>query len=126
MAIRKFAELMWKGEEIPLYGDGETKRDFTYIDDVVTGFVGCLSLTRRFEIINLGTSGATTLRRLVALLEEALGKRARIRFLAPQPGEMLVTMADIKLAQELLGYRPATLIEDGIEKFAHWFIRNHT
>ncbi len=125
LAIRKFATLMTAGKAIPLFGDGSTERDYTWIDDIVDGVVAALDRGERvpqeFEIINVGGSRTTSLKRLVSLLSEALQVRPVIEQLPPQPGDVERTYADIAKAQRLLGYRPVTRIEEGIGKFAAWF-----
>ncbi len=123
MAIHKFARLIQDGQEIPVYGDGESRRDYTYVDDITAGIVAALRVNPHFEIINLGESRTTTLLALIAELENALGKKTRRRFLPDQPGDMKITYADIGKARRMLGYQPATPIEDGIRKFADWFLQ---
>jgi UDP-glucuronate 4-epimerase len=129
LAIRKFATLMSAGKPIPLFGQGFSERDYTWIDDIVDGAVAALDRTartpREFEIVNLGGSRATDLRRLVQLLSDALGVRPVIEQLPPQPGDVERTWADISKAEALLGYRPAVPIEEGIQRFAAWFKREH-
>ncbi len=122
LAIHKFARLITEGRAIPMYGDGSTRRDYTYIDDIISGVVAAMNYDQsEFEVINLGESETTELRRLVRLLEQALGKRAIIEHQPMQPGDVPVTYADIDKARRLLGYDPRTKIEAGIEKFAEWF-----
>jgi UDP-glucuronate 4-epimerase len=125
LAIRKFATLMTAGRPIPLFGDGSTERDYTWIDDIVDGVVAALDRSERveqeFEIINVGGSRTTSLKRLVSLLSDALHVRPVTEHLPPQPGDVERTCADIAKAQRLLGYRPVTPIEEGIGKFAAWF-----
>jgi UDP-glucuronate 4-epimerase len=125
LAIRKFATLMTTGTPIPLFGDGSTERDYTWIDDIVNGVVGALDrseqVDQEFETINLGGNRTTSLKRLVSLLSDALGVRPVIEHLPPQPGDVERTCADVAKAQRVLGYRPATPIEEGIGKFAAWF-----
>jgi UDP-glucuronate 4-epimerase len=123
MAIHKFAGLIQEGMEIPIYGDGSSRRDYTYVDDIISGVVSALRVNPQFEIINLGESRTTTLIELISRLEEALGKRAIRRFLPEQPGDMRITYANISRAREILGYQPTTPIEDGIRKFISWFLR---
>jgi len=123
MAIHKFARLIQDGQEIPIFGDGESRRDYTYVDDITTGIVAALHVHPRFEIINLGESRATTLLVLIAGLESVLGKRARRRFFPDQPGDMRITCADISKARRILGYMPATPIEEGLRRFAGWFLQ---
>ncbi|HKS39976.1 MAG TPA: GDP-mannose 4,6-dehydratase [Blastocatellia bacterium] len=122
LAIHKFARLITEGRAIPMYGDGSTRRDYTYIDDIISGVVAAMNYDQsKFEVINLGESETTQLRRLVELLEQALGKRAIIEHQSMQPGDVPVTYANIDKARRLLGYDPKTKIEAGIEKFAAWF-----
>ncbi|HEY9230875.1 MAG TPA: GDP-mannose 4,6-dehydratase [Blastocatellia bacterium] len=122
LAIHKFARLIEAGRPVPLFGDGRTKRDYTYIDDIIAGVVAALGYeASAFEIINLGESATVELRRLVELLEQALGKRAIIEPQPAQPGDVPITCANIEKARRLLGYDPQTPIEAGIEKFVAWF-----
>jgi len=121
MAIRKFTELIDQGEEIPLYGDGSSQRDYTYITDIIDGIISALDRKFDFEIINLGDSETTELRYLVSLIEENLGKKAKVRELPMQPGDVLTTCADISKARRLLGYSPKVKIEEGIETFVRWY-----
>jgi len=124
LAIHKFARLISKGLPIPMFGDGTTRRDYTYIDDIVAGLLAAMKYNRtQFEVINLGESRTVELRRLVELIEQALGKRAIIDHQPQQPGDVPVTFADVNKARRLLGYEPATQIEDGIERFVEWFNR---
>jgi UDP-glucuronate 4-epimerase len=122
MAIHKFARLIWEGEELPLYGDGSTRRDYTYVDDIVSGIVAALRVNPSYEIFNLGESATVTLLELVSALEAALGRKARVRFLPPQTGDVTITNADITRARRLLGYDPTTPFEVGIRRFAEWFL----
>jgi UDP-glucuronate 4-epimerase len=124
MAIHKFARLIRDGMEIPVYGDGQSRRDYTYVDDITAGIVAALRANPRFEIINLGESRTTTLLELIAGLECVLGKKARSRFLPAQPGDMQITCADISKARRILGYQPTTTIEEGLRRFAAWFLNN--
>jgi UDP-glucuronate 4-epimerase len=122
LAIHKFARLIDAGRAIPLFGDGRTERDYTYIDDIIAGLVAAMRYEASdFEIINLGESQTVELRRLVELLEQALGKRAIVAYQPPQPGDVPLTYANIEKARRLLGYHPQTRIEAGIEKFVAWF-----
>ncbi|MEK6410674.1 MAG: GDP-mannose 4,6-dehydratase [Acidobacteriota bacterium] len=122
LAIHKFARLMLQRKPIPIFGDGTTSRDYTYIDDIVSGVTAAMNYDRsQFDVFNLGESQTVELRRLVELLEQALGKRAIIDRQPAQPGDVPVTYADIDKARRLLGYDPKTKIEDGIAAFARWF-----
>jgi UDP-glucuronate 4-epimerase len=124
LAIHKFARLMLEGRPVPVFGDGSTERDYTYVDDIVQGVEGAIAFTGRgapaFEIVNLGESRTTSLSRLVALLGEALGVDPVTERHPPQPGDVARTFADVSRARELLGYRPETPVEQGIPRFVQW------
>ena len=122
MAIHKFAQLMWEGKEIPVFGDGQSRRDYTYVDDIVSGICAAIQLNPRYGIFNLGESETITLIDLIDALADALGTKARLEFLPPQPGDMLITCADITRSRKILGYDPKVPIRDGIRRFAEWFI----
>jgi len=126
MAIHKFARHMLRGEEIPLFGDGTSRRDYTYVDDIVAGIVAALERRFDFEIINLGDSSPIALNDLIELLERHLGRPARRRQLPDQPGDMPATCADIAKAEQLLGYRVSTPLEEGIKRFAAWAKERYT
>ncbi|MEK6302735.1 MAG: GDP-mannose 4,6-dehydratase [Acidobacteriota bacterium] len=124
LAIHKFARLISAGKPIPIFGDGTTRRDYTYIDDIIAGVEAAISYDKtQFEVINLGESETIELRRLVGLIEQAIGKRAILDTQPEQPGDVPITYADIDKARRLLGYNPQTKIEAGIEKFIEWFRR---
>jgi UDP-glucuronate 4-epimerase len=121
MAIHKFARAIAEGEPITLFGDGGSRRDYTFIDDVVAGVVAALDRAKGYRIYNLGNHRTVELRELIRLLEEDLGKKAEVKHLPPQPGDVPLTCADIRRAQEELGYNPAVPIERGLELFVEWF-----
>ena len=121
LAIHKFAALMSAGEPIPVFGDGSAARDYTYIDDTVQGIMACTRREFGYQIYNLGESQTVQLNRLIELLEHALGRRAVIRRLPPQPGDVPLTCADIAKARRDLAYHPQVRIEQGIPLFANWF-----
>ncbi len=121
MAIHKFTRLIDQGKEIPVYGDGSSRRDYTYIDDIIQGIMAAHEKDFDYEIFNLGESRTTDLLTLIHLIEENLGKKAKIRFLPPQPGDVSVTYADISKAKKLLGYNPQVPIEEGIKRFVEWY-----
>jgi len=122
LAIHKFAKLISKGLPIPLFGDGSTRRDYTYIDDIISGVLAAIKYDQsQFEVFNLGESQTVELRRLVELLEGALGRKALIDYQPEQPGDVPVTYADISKARRLLDYDPHTNIEVGITRFVDWF-----
>jgi UDP-glucuronate 4-epimerase len=125
LAIHKFARMIVSQHPIPVYGDGTSRRDYTYIDDIIAGIMAALDYNEsQFEIINLGESETVELNRLIELLEAALGRKAIIDREAEQPGDMLVTCANIDKARRLLGYSPETSIEQGLSKFVQWFESN--
>ena len=125
LAIHKFAKLISAGKPIPVFGDGSTRRDYTYIDDIIAGVRAAIDYNRtNYEVINLGESRTVELRELVALIEKELGLRAEIDRQPPQPGDVPQTFADISKAKRLLDYNPQTQIEDGIKKFVEWFMAN--
>jgi len=121
MAVHKFARLMTAGEEVPLYGDGTSSRDYTYIDDIVAGVAASIDAAAEFEIVNLGNTHTVTLSDLVAVMERVLGVRARVRHLPEQPGDVRRTWSDISKARRLLGYEPSTDFETGVRAFVDWF-----
>jgi UDP-glucuronate 4-epimerase len=121
LAIRKFAHAITRGEPIDLFGDGSTRRDYTYIDDILQGVLAALDRRLGYEVINLGESRTVALRELVELLERNLGRKAVVRWLPVQPGDVPVTFADIGKARRLLGYNPQVPIEEGIARFVAWF-----
>jgi UDP-glucuronate 4-epimerase len=121
LAIHKFTSAIWRGKPVEMYGDGKTARDYTYVDDIVQGFLACLDREFGFEVINLGESRTVELRELVGLIEKAIGKKAHLRQLPPQPGDVPVTYADISKAKRMLGYNPRVNIEEGIQRFVDWF-----
>ncbi|MBI2932881.1 MAG: GDP-mannose 4,6-dehydratase [Planctomycetes bacterium] len=120
MAIRKFAELMVAGQELPVYGDGRSQRDYTYIDDIVDGIMGALGRDGGFEVYNLGESRTVSLSEMIELLEKELGIKAKIRRLPPQAGDVQRTYADVSKARANLGYAPRVPIEEGIRRFVAW------
>lgn len=122
LAIHKFTDLIAKGIAIPKFGDGNSSRDYTYIDDIISGITGAIAYTGKpFDIFNLGESKTTTLNELIAVLENALQKTAIIEQFPEQAGDMPRTCADISKASYLLDYHPSTLISEGIPKFIHWY-----
>ena len=125
LAIHKFARLMAAGEPIPYFGDGSTRRDYTYVDDIVQGIEGAMAYAAAhpgcFEIFNLGESDTVPLSRLVELLGAALGVEPVLRRLPAQPGDVEQTFADVSRARAMLGYAPGVRIEQGIPRFVEWF-----
>lgn len=123
LAIRKFAQLIQEGKELPVFGDGSMSRDYTYVTDVVSAIAGALERSYPFEVFNLGNSRPVRLDYMIETLERALGKKARKIFLPTPPGDMPVTFASLEKSQKLLGYGPAVSFEEGIRLFVEWFRR---
>ncbi|MBJ7258713.1 MAG: GDP-mannose 4,6-dehydratase [Chthoniobacterales bacterium] len=122
LAIHKFTRAVWEGRPIPQYGDGSSRRDYTYVDDIVQGIRGAVGYDgAKYDVFNLGESETTTLSELIVAIESALGKKAVIERKPDQPGDMPATWADISKARQLLGYAPKTKISEGIPKFVDWF-----
>jgi UDP-glucuronate 4-epimerase len=126
MAIHKFTRRILDGKEIDLYGDGSSRRDYTYIEDVVSGVLGALTAPPGYRVYNLGESATISLSDLVALIEKACGKVAVRRFRPPQPGDVPVTYADISRARKEIGYDPRTAIGLGVSRFVEWYRREET
>jgi UDP-glucuronate 4-epimerase len=124
LAIFKFAKLISAGKPIPVFGDGSSARDYTFVSDTVDGVMACTQKQFGFEIFNLGESQTVTLNRLIEVLEKALGRKAIIDRQPAQPGDVPLTFADITKARAQLGYRPRIKIEEGIGLFIDWFRGN--
>ena len=125
LAIHKFASLISEGRSIPVFGDGTTRRDYTYVDDIIDGVVAAINYDKsNYEVINLGESRTVELRELIALLEKELDAHAIIDRQPAQPGDVPQTFADISRARKLLGYNPQVQIEDGLRRFVDWFRRD--
>ena len=122
LAIHKFARLIAAGKAIPVFGDGTTRRDYTYVDDIIAGVMAAIEYDKSdYEVFNLGESRTVELRELISLLERELDAHAIIDRQPPQPGDVPQTFADIQKARRLLGYNPQTQIEEGIHRFVEWF-----
>jgi UDP-glucuronate 4-epimerase len=122
LAIHRFTHLIANDKPIEVYGDGSAARDFTHVADTVQGVLGAIDFHgAHFEIFNLGENATTDLRTTIGLIEESLGRKARINFHAPIPGDMPRTYADITKARKMLNYRPRTSIRDGIPQFVRWY-----
>ncbi len=121
LAIHKFTRILSAGGAIPVFGDGTTRRDYTYIDDIIQGTLAAIDRVRGFRIYNLGESETTELRQLIRLIGEALGVEPQLDCQPLQPGDVEQTYADISRARAELGYAPQTKIPDGIPKFVAWF-----
>jgi UDP-glucuronate 4-epimerase len=122
MAIHKFAQLMYDGKEIPIFGKGDSRRDYTYVEDIVDGVLAAMEANPRFEIINLGESQTITIMEVVEHLENSLGRKAMLRCLPVQPGDMDITYADVTRARQILGYNPRRPFKEGIRLFSDWFL----
>jgi len=121
MALFKFTKAILQGEPIEVYGEGNMKRDFTYIDDIVDGIVGAIKADYEFEIFNLGHGSPSGLMEFIEIIEGYLGKKAEKKFLPMQKGDVAMTYADISKAREKLGFEPKVSLKEGVEKFVDWY-----
>lgn len=125
LAIRKFLTSVIDDKPIDVYGDGSTRRDYTYVDDIVDGVIAALNYKEsNYEIINLGNNKPIELRALIEKIEQVTGKKAILNRLPQQPGDVPQTFADISKAQRLLNFAPSTPIEEGLENFYRWLEKN--
>src|SRR6267154_1114687 len=125
LAIHQFTRRIYGGQPIDQFGDGNTRRDYTYIDDVIQGTMAALNYDRSpFDIFNLGESETIQLKDLIAAIEKALGKKSKVNRLPEQPGDMPLTCADISKARKLLGYNPTMRLTEGLPRFVDWFLRS--
>jgi UDP-glucuronate 4-epimerase len=121
LAIHSFANRILERQPITLFGDGSTRRDYTYVDDIVNGVVAALQYEKsRYEVINLGNHQTVSLAEMVTTLERHLGMEAQRVYMPEQPGDVPVTYADIRKAERLLGYMPQVEFEEGIRRFCAW------
>lgn len=126
LAIHQFTKRIHAGDPIDQFGDGTTRRDYTYIDDIIQGVMAALPYEGPlFDIFNLGESDTIQLKDLIAALETTLGRKAKINRLPEQPGDVPVTCADISKARKLLSYNPTTPLSAGLPKFVEWYLRMH-
>lgn len=121
MAIHKFTRLIDEGQEVPQYGDGSSRRDYTWIEDIIDGVMAAVERIEGYEILNLGESKSTPLAELIDMIARELGKPARIRRLPFQPGDVQVTYADISRAAARIGYAPRCPVETGVPRFVAWY-----
>ncbi|MHA1230328.1 MAG: GDP-mannose 4,6-dehydratase [Candidatus Helarchaeota archaeon] len=121
MAISRFTNWIDKGNKIKLYGTGESKRDFTYVDDIVNGIQLAVKKNYKNEIFNLGSGKTISIIELIRLIEEKLDKKANIEFLPPQKGDVEITLANISKANKMLGYSPQVSISNGLDKYIEWY-----
>ena len=125
LAIHQFTRRIHAGQPIDQFGDGSTRRDYTYIDDVIQGTMAALQYQGPlYDVFNLGESETIQLKELISAIENALGKKAKVNRLPEQPGDMPLTCADISKARKLLGYKPTTKLSEGLQKFIDWFLRS--
>lgn len=124
MAPYLFTEKILKGEPIQKFGDGTSRRDYTYIADIVSGIMSCLDADLKYEIINLGNNKPVTLNEFIATIEKITGKKADIHSMPKQPGDVELTYADIDKAQALLDWYPTTSFKEGMERFVAWYKDN--
>ena len=122
MAIHKFARMISDGEPIPFFGDGSSRRDYTYVEDIAAGVRAAMEREEGYEIFNLGGSATTSLKELVAQVEAALGTPASLDRQPDQPGDVPITYADVTRAEQALGYRPETPLAEGVKKFCRWYL----
>lgn len=123
LAIHKFSKLIYEGKPIHMFGDGTTKRDYTYVDDIIQGITAAMNYSETpFEVFNLGESQTIQLKDLIALIEENVGRKAEIINSPLQPGDVPITYADVSKARKYLGYNPTTPVNAGLKLFAEWFL----
>lgn len=127
LAINKFTRLMLEDKQIPMYGDGSTARDYTYVSDIVDGTIRALNYVSGneeiYDIFNLGGSNPITLKELIEIIGNALGKTPKIEKLPMQPGDVNITYSDFSHAKEILNYAPKIDIKEGMEKYAKWYVK---
>ncbi len=126
MAIHKFTDRIARGEPVTLYGDGSSRRDYTYVDDIIDGVVAAMELAPDFEIFNLGGAETTRLSDLVEWIGSELAVEPRIEYLPDQPGDVPITYADVTKAGQLLNYSPKVSIRDGLARFVDWYQNDRT
>jgi len=124
MAISKFTRLILEEEILPIYSEGKSSRDYTYIDDIIDGIMASIKRVEGYEILNIGGSDPIQLMDLVHLLEEVIGKKAELDLLPDQPGDVRTTYADIQKAKRLLDYAPDYPIKKGLEQYVEWYLHS--
>lgn len=128
LAISKFTKLIMEDNYIYMYGDGMSYRDYTYIDDVISGILGAINYVTNnsdvYKIINIGSSKPIELKYMIETISKVLNKEAKIKVYPRQPGDVMMTYADISLARKLLDYKPSVSFEEGIKKYVKWHIKN--
>ena len=123
MAIHKFTNQISRGEEIEVYAEGKSCRDYTYIDDIVDGVMACRAADYDYEVFNLGRSDTVVLSDLIVKIESGLSRKALVRMKPSQPGDVSQTFADITKAKHQLGFSPAVSIDGGLRQFIHWYLQ---
>lgn len=122
LAIHKFTRMILEGRPIPVYGDGSTRRDYTFVGDIVKGLMAAMDYKEtNFEVINLGNNRTVSLNEMIETIEEVLGVEAVRQEMAPQAGDVPQTWASVEKSQTLLGFRPDTIFRDGVKSFVEWF-----
>ncbi len=124
MAIHLFTDKIYNGQEIQMFGDGASMRDYTFVEDIVDGILSCRTADYKYEVFNLGRSDTIKLAELIAKIETKLGKKANIKRLKLQPGDVDKTYADISKARQILQYSPKVSIDEGLDKFIDWYVKN--
>jgi UDP-glucuronate 4-epimerase len=124
MAINLITRLIDRKIEVPLYGDGTSKRDYTYVDDIVNGIISAINFKCCYKIFNLGNSNPVSLSKMLSIIEEKLGKKAMIKYFPIQLGDVDITYADISQAKKYLNYCPTVDLESGVKKFIDWYLMN--
>lgn len=121
MAVYHFTRLIDEDKEVPVFGLGKVKRDFTYVDDVVEGIIKTLSVLLTYDLFNLGTAQSTNLLDLIELISRHLGKKARLVYYPLAPGDAVETRADLTHSHQTLGFKPQVSLDDGIKAFIDWY-----
>ncbi len=121
MGIHKFTRKVFNSETVEVYGDGTSKRDYTYIDDIIEGIIAALDQPKPFAIYNLGDSSPILLSELLDVIEQSIGKKAIRKYLPDQPGDVPATIADISLAKSELGFEPKVPLKTGVKRFVDWY-----
>lgn len=123
LAIHKFTELLFENKPLPIFGDGTSSRDYTYIDDIIQGICSAINyISQPYEVFNLGNSKTVSLQELISKLEQATGRKAVLGPVQSQPGDVPKTWADLTKAQKLLNYQPKTTLEKGLTNFVKWYM----
>ncbi len=125
MAIHKFTDKIFKGEKLPMFGDGHTRRDYTYISDIIDGICKSIEHCTSYHIYNLGESKTIELKKIIQLIGESLGKEVEIEKLPLQPGDVPITFADITKAKREINYDPQVNVEEGVKRFVAWYTESH-